>query len=123
MRFLMRDSALERAIEQVGGVAALARAINVTPQAVSQWDRVPAERALAVEKATEGLITRQELRPDLYPTAAGRPAKAASAQAEKWVYGFGDGRAEGNARMKDLLGGKGANLAEMCAIGLPVPPG
>jgi pyruvate,orthophosphate dikinase len=41
----------------------------------------------------------------------------------KWVYGFGDGKAEGNAAMKELLGGKGANLAEMCALGLPVPPG
>ena len=41
----------------------------------------------------------------------------------KWVYGFGGGRAEGTARMRELLGGKGANLAEMSAIGLPVPPG
>ncbi len=41
----------------------------------------------------------------------------------KWVYSFGDGKAEGAGSMKDLLGGKGANLAEMSAIGLPVPPG
>ena len=41
----------------------------------------------------------------------------------KWVYGFGDGAAEGTVEMKDLLGGKGANLAEMCRLGLPVPPG
>lgn len=41
----------------------------------------------------------------------------------KWVYGFGDGAAEGNATMKNLLGGKGSNLAEMCTLGLPVPPG
>ncbi len=41
----------------------------------------------------------------------------------KWVYGFGDGKAEGKADMRALLGGKGANLAEMCLIGLPVPPG
>jgi pyruvate,orthophosphate dikinase len=41
----------------------------------------------------------------------------------KWVYGFGGGRADGKASMKALLGGKGANLAEMCALGLPVPPG
>ncbi|MDG4543044.1 MAG: pyruvate, phosphate dikinase [Rickettsiales bacterium] len=41
----------------------------------------------------------------------------------KWVYNFGDGSAEGNAGMKELLGGKGANLAEMCSLGLPVPPG
>jgi len=41
----------------------------------------------------------------------------------KWVYTFGDGKAEGRAEMKNLLGGKGANLAEMANLGLPVPPG
>jgi pyruvate,orthophosphate dikinase len=41
----------------------------------------------------------------------------------KWVYGFGGGAAEGSADMRDLLGGKGANLAEMSSLGLPVPPG
>jgi pyruvate,orthophosphate dikinase len=41
----------------------------------------------------------------------------------KWVYGFGGGKAEGSAAMRDLLGGKGANLAEMASLGLPVPPG
>ncbi len=41
----------------------------------------------------------------------------------KWVYGFGGGKAEGSAAMKELLGGKGANLAEMASLGLPVPPG
>ena len=41
----------------------------------------------------------------------------------KFVYTFGDGKAEGNASMRELLGGKGANLAEMSSIGCPVPPG
>src|SRR5713226_8259394 len=41
----------------------------------------------------------------------------------KWVYGFGDGAAEGRADMRNLLGGKGAGLAEMSNLGLPVPPG
>jgi pyruvate,orthophosphate dikinase len=41
----------------------------------------------------------------------------------RWVYSFGGGSADGDAKMKDLLGGKGANLAEMSALGLPVPPG
>ena len=41
----------------------------------------------------------------------------------KWVYSFGDGKAEGAADMRNLLGGKGANLAEMSNLGLPVPPG
>ena len=43
--------------------------------------------------------------------------------AAKYVYFFGNGKAEGNAEMKNLLGGKGANLAEMTSIGLPVPAG
>jgi pyruvate,orthophosphate dikinase len=43
--------------------------------------------------------------------------------AGKQVYFFGSGRAEGNAKMKELLGGKGANLAEMSNLGIPVPPG
>jgi len=41
----------------------------------------------------------------------------------KWVYTFGDGQAEGRAHMKNLLGGKGANLAEMSSLGVPVPAG
>ena len=41
----------------------------------------------------------------------------------KYVYFFGNGKAEGNAEMRDLLGGKGANLAEMTNLGIPVPPG
>ncbi len=41
----------------------------------------------------------------------------------KWVYSFGAGLSEGRAEMRNLLGGKGANLAEMASIGLPVPPG
>ena len=45
------------------------------------------------------------------------------AKSKKLVYFFGDGKAEGNAKMKELLGGKGANLAEMASLGVPVPPG
>src|SRR5882757_8461092 len=54
--------------------------------------------------------------------AAAKPA-ADTAKSGKWVYTFGDGKAEGKASMRDLLGGKGANLAEMANLGLPVPPG
>ena len=50
------------------------------------------------------------------------PARAAPAK-DKWVYGFGGGRAEGKPNMRNLLGGKGAGLAEMANLGLPVPPG
>lgn len=49
--------------------------------------------------------------------------KPKPANSEKYVYSFGEGHAEGNAGMKALLGGKGANLAEMCRLGIPVPAG
>lgn len=54
------------------------------------------------------------------------PAKKAAtpkAKALKYVYSFGNAKAEGGAAMKNLLGGKGANLAEMCLLGIPVPAG
>ena len=41
----------------------------------------------------------------------------------KLIYYFGNSGAEGDASMKDILGGKGANLAQMCKLGLPIPPG
>src|SRR3984885_2810647 len=55
---------------------------------------------------------------------ASAPAKAAPKAAKgKWVYAFGGGKAAGRASMRNLLGGKGAGLAEMAQLGLPVPPG
>ncbi len=51
------------------------------------------------------------------------PSKNSSPKSVKRVYFFGNGKAEGNANMKDLLGGKGANLADMTLVPLPVPPG
>ena len=58
--------------------------------------------------------------------AKARPVRSAPPQAAakgKWVYAFGGGGAHGRASMKNLLGGKGAGLAEMAHLGLPVPPG
>ncbi|NNL65331.1 MAG: pyruvate, phosphate dikinase [Myxococcales bacterium] len=65
------------------------------------------------------------------PAAKKAPAKKPAAQkrgarkttAARAVFSFGDGRADGRAEMRDLLGGKGANLAEMTRLGIPVPPG
>src|SRR5438874_1436279 len=51
------------------------------------------------------------------------PSKNAPKSATKYVYSFGGGKADGNGKMKDDLGGKGAGLAEMTNAGLPVPPG
>src|SRR5487761_2011773 len=55
--------------------------------------------------------------------AVSKKIPADAAKSGKWVYTFGDGKAEGKAGLRDLLGGKGANLAEMANPGLPVPPG
>jgi pyruvate, orthophosphate dikinase len=66
---------------------------------------------------------------EAYPMTQGVLEQAPAATAgststeTKYVYFFGDGRADGNGKMKDILGGKGAGLAEMTSAGLPVPPG
>ena len=51
-----------------------------------------------------------------------QPAKQSTGKS-RWVYAFGGGKADGKAGMRNLLGGKGAGLAEMANLGLPVPPG
>ena len=56
------------------------------------------------------------------PKTAGKTAGGKTVKG-KWVYAFGGGKAEGRAAMRNLLGGKGAGLAEMAQLGLPVPPG
>jgi len=70
-------------------------------------------------------ISRQPIRRSLARSATKVARKSAAAKAAKgkWVYAFGGGKAEGRASMRNLLGGKGAGLAEMTKIGLPVPAG
>src|SRR5438445_3153945 len=79
-----------------------------------------------VKSASRRRLNRKSARPasGRKLAARGRAAapKAASGES-KWVYTFGDGKAEGRADMRNLLGGKGAGLAEMANLGLPVPPG
>ena len=58
---------VRKASEAVGSVTALALQLKIKPQAIHQWVRVPAERVLAIEKATGGAVTRHDMRPDLYP--------------------------------------------------------
>lgn len=62
----MKSEALLTAIKKAGGVAALAKQLNITQSAVSQWRTVPSHRVIEVERLTE--VPRGELRPDLYPT-------------------------------------------------------
>ena len=66
----MRDKALLRAIEEAGGPAALGRALGVTSQAISQWDRAPVDRALGIERACGGEVKCHDLRPDKFPEVA-----------------------------------------------------
>src|SRR2546430_4108567 len=79
-----------------------------------------------VKSASRRRLNRKSARPasGRKLAARGRAAapKAASGKS-KWVHSFGDGKAEGRADMRNLLGGKGAGLAEMANLGLPVPPG
>jgi TorA maturation chaperone TorD len=65
----LRDPGLARAIDKAGGVAELARKIGIAQPSVSNWNRVPAQRVIAVEAATG--ISRRELRPDLYDGSEG----------------------------------------------------
>lgn len=60
------EQALADAIAAVGTASALARELDITREAVSQWKQVPADRVLAVEKATGGKVDRYSLRPDIY---------------------------------------------------------
>src|SRR5438067_13250351 len=57
------------------------------------------------------------------PSTRAKKVTKAAPKSQKWVYLFANAKAEGNAKMRDLLGGKGAGLAEMTNAGLPVPPG
>src|SRR5260370_6593456 len=84
------------------------------------------ERAKAAPPASaRKALKNSSAKPAPKPAAkvvASKPA-AEAAKSGKWVFTFGDGKAEGKAELRDLLGGKGANLAEMANLGLPVPPG
>ncbi len=79
--------------------------------------RAAAGRKTAGVRTVAKKVTRKAAK----KKAAARPAK--KSRTARYVYFFGDGKADGNRDMKDLLGGKGAGLAEMTNAGLPVPPG
>src|SRR5215470_11287282 len=86
--------------------------------ATSTSHKIRADRSPAARRAPPGRKAAAAAKPA--PKAAGKakaPAKG------KWIYRFGNGKAEGRADMRNLLGGKGAGLAEMANLGLPVPPG
>ena len=82
----------------------------------------PAKKAAVARKASARAAVKSKVVKKPAAKAA-TPTKPATGRAGKYTYSFGGGRADGRAEMKNLLGGKGANLAEMAEIGLPVPPG
>ena len=67
----MKQAALIQAIEIAGGASALANALGISQEAVSQWRRVPHGRVFAVERLTG--VSRHELRPDVYPLEDANP--------------------------------------------------
>ncbi|MBM3527161.1 MAG: pyruvate, phosphate dikinase [Alphaproteobacteria bacterium] len=71
-------------------------------------------------KAKVGKSVKSQRKPAKAPR---KPSHKSPSKSGSWVYTFGGGKAQGRAGMKELLGGKGANLAEMANLGLPVPPG
>jgi pyruvate,orthophosphate dikinase len=85
--------------------------------------KITAKDGVKIKGAKNGVANGVKAAGKAVAKAAGKAATAVKAAAGKRVYFFGGGKAEGNKEMKNLLGGKGANLAEMANIGLPVPPG
>ena len=82
-----------------------------------------ARRPASRKKAKAAPAKRKARKASLQASLQASPQSKAAAKSGQWVYTFGGGKAQGRSGMKDLLGGKGANLAEMANLGLPVPPG
>lgn len=61
------QEALKTAIICVGGLTALAKILDLSPQAIFQWNRAPAKWVIKIEEATAGTVSRHVLRPDIYP--------------------------------------------------------
>jgi TorA maturation chaperone TorD len=108
---LQREAGLNEAIDAAGGVAALARVLGVSQPAVSAWEKVPAERVLAVEAASG--VSRQILRPDLYPSDTVRTIdEVAAARANEYaMLGALLWRAPDDAMLRALAGLKGDGTA------------
>ncbi len=109
--------AARKALKAPAKSAAKAKApVKAAKQAVA---KAPVAKKAVVAKA---VVTKAKTAKTAAKNAAAKPASSAI-KAGKWVYSFGGGKSEGKSEMRNLLGGKGANLAEMANLGLPVPPG
>jgi pyruvate, orthophosphate dikinase len=99
-----------------------ARAAPARKSAVAR--NAPAPRKTAGKPARPKAIAKTSANKTSASKAPPKKTPASKAPLKgKWVYSFGNGKAEGRAEMRNLLGGKGAGLAEMANLGLPVPPG
>ncbi len=100
----------------------MAKAVAKSKKIAAKSKSSAASRAKPAPSASaRKALKKSPAKPAKKPVAA--KVAAAPVKSGKWVYTFGDGKAEGKAGLRDLLGGKGANLAEMANLGLPVPPG
>ena len=108
-------------LEAMAKASSKKSAAKSSPKSVSKSKPAAKAKPVAAKSVAKAKAAAKTSAPVARKVA--KPAAKQAAQAGKWVYTFGDGRAEGKAGMRDLLGGKGANLAEMANLGLPVPPG
>jgi pyruvate,orthophosphate dikinase len=105
--------------------AGLRKAVS-PPRQPAVAPRTSAKRPAAKPSTAKPAATKPVAKPATTSPTAVKPAVAklpVKPAIPKWVYAFGNGKAEGKSEMRNLLGGKGANLAEMANLGLPVPPG
>ena len=89
----------------------------------SKISRQPVKKSKKTAARTARGGSREKSRSAEAAARAAPSKTAAKGKKRKWVYAFGGGKAQGRAGMRNLLGGKGAGLAEMAHLGLPVPPG
>ncbi len=103
----------------------MAKAVAKTKKVAAKSKLPASTRAKAPAARTRKALKKTIAKPAAKPAgkAAANRRAADPVKSGKWVFTFGDGKAEGKAGLRDLLGGKGANLAEMANLGLPVPPG
>ncbi|WP_298260284.1 pyruvate, phosphate dikinase [Bradyrhizobium sp.] len=100
----------------------MAKAVAKSKKVAAKSKSSAAVRAKpAPSAAARKALKKSPAKPAKKPVAA--KSATETVKSGKWVFTFGDGKAEGKAGLRDLLGGKGANLAEMANLGLPVPPG
>src|SRR4051795_10589178 len=109
-------------VSLAGDLTAMAKAGSKTKKVAAKSKSSQPARAKSAAPASARKPLNKSAAKVAPKAPAGKPATSA-AKPGKWVYTFGDGKAEGQAGLRDLLGGKGANLAEMANLGLPVPPG